>query len=153
MNVLSLSLPTKSSIKYITNSLEYDCLIYFCCCIGLLIYQGEMIDRIEYHVDKSVKYVGKAMEDTKKALKYQSKARRVGILRVYLNHLSTTTYSLNQELFLYSLSLSLSLYFSLIFTLVICQYFNYWCPYGHSSLPARTLAALQCHNLLFNLTL
>lgn len=39
--------------------------------------QGEMIDRIEYHVDQSVEYVGKAMEDTKKALKYQSKARRV----------------------------------------------------------------------------
>lgn len=36
-----------------------------------------MIDRIEYHVDQSVEYVGKAMEDTKKALKYQSKARRV----------------------------------------------------------------------------
>ncbi|KAB7493649.1 Syntaxin-1A [Armadillidium nasatum] len=38
--------------------------------------QGEMIDRIEYHVDQSVEFVGKAMEDTKKALKYQSKARR-----------------------------------------------------------------------------
>ena len=39
--------------------------------------QGEMIDRIEYHVDQSVDYVGKAMEDTKKALKYQRGARRV----------------------------------------------------------------------------
>nr|XP_045615853.1 syntaxin-1A-like isoform X4 [Procambarus clarkii] len=39
--------------------------------------QGEMIDRIEYHVDQSVEYVGKAMEDTKKALKYQSKARKL----------------------------------------------------------------------------
>lgn len=38
--------------------------------------QGEMIDRIEYHVDQSVEYVGKAMEDTKKALKYQRGARR-----------------------------------------------------------------------------
>ncbi|KAF0309751.1 Syntaxin-1A [Amphibalanus amphitrite] len=38
--------------------------------------QGEMIDRIEYHVDQSVDYVGKAMEDTKKALKYQRGARR-----------------------------------------------------------------------------
>ena len=36
-----------------------------------------MIDRIEYHVDQSVDYVGKAMEDTKKALKYQRGARRV----------------------------------------------------------------------------
>ncbi|KAL7645113.1 UNVERIFIED_CONTAM: hypothetical protein RMT77_003491 [Armadillidium vulgare] len=42
--------------------------------------QGEMIDRIEYHVDQSVEFVGKAMEDTKKALKYQSKARRKKIM-------------------------------------------------------------------------
>ncbi|XP_042870808.1 syntaxin-1A-like isoform X2 [Penaeus japonicus] len=42
--------------------------------------QGEMIDRIEYHVDQSVEYVGKAMEDTKKALKYQSKARKKKLL-------------------------------------------------------------------------
>ncbi|CAL4082889.1 unnamed protein product, partial [Meganyctiphanes norvegica] len=42
--------------------------------------QGEMIDRIEYHVDQSVEYVGKAMEDTKKALKYQSKARKKKIM-------------------------------------------------------------------------
>ena len=42
-----------------------------------------MIDRIEYHVDQSVEYVGKAMEDTKKALKYQSKARRVSDIDIY----------------------------------------------------------------------
>ncbi|XP_037092451.1 syntaxin-1A-like isoform X1 [Pollicipes pollicipes] len=42
--------------------------------------QGEMIDRIEYHVDQSVDYVGKAMEDTKKALKYQRGARRKKIM-------------------------------------------------------------------------
>lgn len=41
-----------------------------------------MIDRIEYHVDQSVEYVGKAMEDTKKALKYQSKARKVSNLLI-----------------------------------------------------------------------
>ena len=36
-----------------------------------------MIDRIEFHVDKSVEYITTAREDTKKAVKYQSKARRV----------------------------------------------------------------------------
>lgn len=39
--------------------------------------QGEMIDRIEYHVEHAVDYVQTATQDTKKALKYQSKARRV----------------------------------------------------------------------------
>jgi len=35
-----------------------------------------MIDRIEYHVEHAVDYVQTATQDTKKALKYQSKARR-----------------------------------------------------------------------------
>uniref|UniRef100_A0A182T099 t-SNARE coiled-coil homology domain-containing protein n=1 Tax=Anopheles maculatus TaxID=74869 RepID=A0A182T099_9DIPT len=39
--------------------------------------QGEMIDRIEYHVEHAMDYVQTATQDTKKALKYQSKARRV----------------------------------------------------------------------------
>ena len=39
--------------------------------------QGEMIDRIEYHVEHAVDYVQTATQDTKKALKYQSKAKRV----------------------------------------------------------------------------
>lgn len=38
--------------------------------------QGEMIDRIEYNVEKTVDYVAEAKADTKKAVKYQSKARR-----------------------------------------------------------------------------
>ncbi|XP_019903277.1 syntaxin-1A isoform X2 [Esox lucius] len=40
--------------------------------------QGEMIDRIEYNVEHAVDYVERAVSDTKKAVKYQSKARRVG---------------------------------------------------------------------------
>lgn len=36
-----------------------------------------MIDRIEYHVEHAVDYVKTGTQDTKKALKYQSKARRV----------------------------------------------------------------------------
>ena len=47
----------------------------------LLHKQGEMIDRIEYNVEQSVDYIETAKADTKKAVKYQSKARRVsGIL-------------------------------------------------------------------------
>ena len=40
-----------------------------------------MIDRIEYHVEHAVDYVQTATQDTKKALKYQSKARRDWRLR------------------------------------------------------------------------
>lgn len=44
-----------------------------------------MIDRIEYNVEHAVDYVQTATQDTKKALKYQSKARRVSfILDFYL---------------------------------------------------------------------
>lgn len=43
----------------------------------VLLLQGEMIDRIEYNVEHSVDYVERAVSDTKKAVKYQSKARRV----------------------------------------------------------------------------
>lgn len=40
-----------------------------------------MIDRIEYNVEHSVDYVERAVSDTKKAVKYQSKARRVSHIR------------------------------------------------------------------------
>ncbi|CDW57744.1 SNARE domain containing protein [Trichuris trichiura] len=38
--------------------------------------QGEMIDRIEYNVEHAKDYVDRAVSDTKKAVQYQSKARR-----------------------------------------------------------------------------
>lgn len=41
-----------------------------------------MIDRIEYNVEHSVDYVERAVSDTKKAVKYQSKARRVSQWRL-----------------------------------------------------------------------
>jgi len=41
-----------------------------------------MIDRIEYHVEHAVDYVQTATQDTKKALKYQSKARRKKIFLI-----------------------------------------------------------------------
>ena len=36
-----------------------------------------MIDRIEYNVEQAVDFIETAKADTKKAVKYQSKARRV----------------------------------------------------------------------------
>ncbi|XP_037113373.1 syntaxin-1B isoform X1 [Syngnathus acus] len=47
------------------------------CCAG---FQGEMIDRIEYNVEHSVDYVERAVSDTKKAVKYQSQARKKKIM-------------------------------------------------------------------------
>jgi len=44
-----------------------------------------MIDRIEYHVEHAVDYVQTATQDTKKALKYQSKARRVSKIPEKIN--------------------------------------------------------------------
>lgn len=52
-----------------------------------------MIDRIEFHVEHAVDYVQTATQDTKKALKYQSRARRVSrtvafrITTVYISFL------------------------------------------------------------------
>lgn len=44
-----------------------------------------MIDRIEYHVEHAMDYVQTATQDTKKALKYQSKARRVSSQDNFIN--------------------------------------------------------------------
>jgi len=42
--------------------------------------QGEMIDRIEFHVGKAVEYVKAGTEDTRKALKLQREARKKKIM-------------------------------------------------------------------------
>lgn len=42
--------------------------------------QGEMVDRIEYNVEHAKEFVDRAVADTKKAVQYQSKARRVSIV-------------------------------------------------------------------------
>lgn len=58
----------------------------------VLALQGEMIDRIEYNVEHSVDYVERAVSDTKKAVKYQSKARRVSSRPLPIRALGTTAY-------------------------------------------------------------
>lgn len=47
---------------------------------SLFVLQGEMIDRIEFNVDQAVDYIETAKADTKKAVKYQSAARKVASL-------------------------------------------------------------------------
>ncbi len=43
----------------------------------LLLVQGEMIDRIEYNVLSAADYIETAKTETRKAVRYQSSARRV----------------------------------------------------------------------------
>ncbi|RWS14960.1 syntaxin-like protein, partial [Dinothrombium tinctorium] len=45
--------------------------------------QGEMIDRIEFHVGKAVEYVKAGTEDTRKALKLQREARKDVVVKSY----------------------------------------------------------------------
>ncbi|KAJ4445545.1 hypothetical protein ANN_12225 [Periplaneta americana] len=49
-----------------------------------------MIDRIEYHVEHAVDYVQTATQDTKKALKYQSKARRGELVDRIEHHVASS---------------------------------------------------------------
>lgn len=65
-----------------------------------------MIDRIEYHVEHAVDYVQTATQETKKALKYQSKARRVSEPTQLNPHLHTL---LILRFFLFVLSKPVSL--------------------------------------------
>ena len=44
-----------------------------------IVFKGEMIDRIEYNVVQSENFVKAASTDTKKAVKFQSAARRVSV--------------------------------------------------------------------------
>jgi len=46
-----------------------------------------MVDRIEYNVENAKGFVDRAVADTKKAVQYQSKARRVSIT-LYSIHFS-----------------------------------------------------------------
>lgn len=44
-----------------------------------------MIDRIEFHVSSALEYVEEAVKDTKKAMEYQRKARRVCLIVIYFS--------------------------------------------------------------------
>ncbi|KAF4525003.1 hypothetical protein B566_EDAN012110 [Ephemera danica] len=60
--------------------------------------QGEMIDRIEYHVEHAVDYVQTATQDTKKALKYQSKARRGELVDSIEHHVAQSGNSVSKAM-------------------------------------------------------
>ena len=47
-----------------------------------------MIDRIEFHVSSALEYVEEAVKDTKKAMEYQRKARRVSNNQIQFRFLS-----------------------------------------------------------------
>ena len=42
-----------------------------------------MVDRIEYNVEHAKEFVDRAVADTKKAVQFQSKARRVNLSFIY----------------------------------------------------------------------
>ncbi|XP_064106663.1 syntaxin-1A-like isoform X3 [Macrobrachium nipponense] len=63
--------------------------------------QGELMNRIENHVQEAQDYVDTAKQDTKKAIRYQSKARR-SILHLHLNPIKRKTLPLqaNSSIFI-----------------------------------------------------
>ena len=77
----SLCLSTKglpeSHLEFMTDFVILHCSVIYR--QELFDWQGEMIDRIEYNVEQAVDFVQSAKSDTKKAVKYQSKARRVSV--------------------------------------------------------------------------
>lgn len=46
----------------------------------LCVFQGDIVDNIEQNVSKSVDHIMVAEEQTKKAVRYQTKARKVKLL-------------------------------------------------------------------------
>lgn len=47
------------------------------CWWGSYLFQGEMVNNIENNVSNAVEYIVSAKEETKKAVRYQKKSRRV----------------------------------------------------------------------------
>ena len=68
-----------------------------------------MIDRVEFNVNQAVEYVDKAAADTKQAMKYQSKARRVSLTLIFSHQIYATSILRN--------------YFSICFKQFSCMYF------------------------------
>lgn len=115
------------------------------CVIFCLRYQGEMIDRIEYHVEHAVDYVQTATQDTKKALKYQSKARRVSSARTFRCCSSTDTIFVN-FLFLFPPSPNLKV-IPCIYVFCFgchCYYYDYYCYYYFTYLIFSFYFFLSC---------
>ncbi len=52
-------------------------MFHLCHPIFFIMFQGNMVDNIEVNVGKAVDHVEAAKTETKKAVKYQSKSRKV----------------------------------------------------------------------------
>lgn len=50
--------------------------------------QGEIIDNIEQNVSQSVDHIIQAKEETKKAVRYQTKARKVKCFAIYITNMT-----------------------------------------------------------------
>lgn len=85
--------------------------------------QGEMIDRVEYNVERTVDYIKDAVRDTTKAVKYQSNTRRVSERNVSACHPSCMSTSLSLPAFSHSHSICLCADFSNteVFHIVVYQ--------------------------------
>lgn len=59
--------------------LLFKCAVFDHCCF----FQGDIVNNIEQNVSKSVDHVTVAKEQTKKAIKYQTKARKVNCTSVF----------------------------------------------------------------------
>ena len=104
-----------------------------------------MIDRIEYNVEQSVDYIETAKADTKKAVKYQSKARRVSLkihqCSKWISSLSIHTmfFTFVKNIFLFFCFFPPCFHQLLAFSVVL------WYCTG----PASQLYSLVCTQLMF----
>lgn len=95
----------------------------------LCVFQGDIIDNIEQNVSKSVDHIIAAKEQTKKAVRYQTKARKV----MYFSHLP---HQFACDLFLF--------FFSCLFSRYNKTFFTVWhiettqCAYRSHSLALYT---------------
>lgn len=55
--------------------------------------QGEMVDNIERNVSNAAEYISSAKEETKKAVRWQKKSRRVCILMMLCSVINNVCYA------------------------------------------------------------
>lgn len=74
---------------------SFDALIsVFNMLLNLFVFQGDVIDNIEKNVSQSVDHIVEAREQTKKAVRYQTKARKVMSFGPLLQQIAATSSSL-----------------------------------------------------------
>ena len=110
-----------------------------------------MIDRIEYHVEHAMDYVQTATQDTKKALKYQSKARRVSWQDIIIN--ACFFFLFFYFLFHFSIIMShplihptYSLFYDYYSTLILSEFIM---NSLHFLFPSNVICFMLCNNIFF----